>query len=286
MALQTVQIILAYEGEPYVVYEASPDMMVAAFEATTLPESDHGYAPWMYELHCHLRDELILIRDHADEVMSDSSRRTRLIQEGVLVLGTLAIMKGLRLDDYASASIDYGADQATDDPELPRHQIVFAAQTMSLQTIRNLSTADHLYLVSDDDGVTEIDASKLPWEKLRRTDRRCVSIAGYWNNAGQDGLSLMIESTDTGLLNDILEMLNTVILKLAELKPPKHVMLNYLANMAQHHHEDETEKMWTLATIAYLEESGQLASDEYNGMLYMYLDKEGIKVDRRDEPPC
>lgn len=279
-----VQIILAYEGEPYIVYDASPALIVLAFDAETLPKTDEGYGPWLRELHNHLRDELILIRDHAEEIMLDEPRRMRMIQKGVLVLSTTAIMKGLRLNEFASATVDYYATQSPHDPELPRHRIAFAAETVSLRTIRNLSSADHLYF-SDDRGLTEINQSNLPWERLRHSNRRCVSIAGYWNNSGPDGLSLTIESTEPGALDDILEVLNTVILKVAEIKAPKDIMLKYLADCAKHRKGDEAEKLWILGTIAYLEESGQLVSDEYNGMLYMYLDADGLKVDRQDVPP-
>jgi|ERR1019366_7858988 hypothetical protein len=123
------------------------------------------------------------------------------------------------------------------------------------------------------------------FEKLRRSDRRCVYIAGYWQNDRQGGLSLSC-STPEGEddLGDLPELLDMAIIRVAGIDATKNEFIEFMTHMSQNKTTDIAEQIWILATIAYMEESGMLVSDEYNGIVYMYIENDGeATVERFDQ---
>ena len=114
---------------------------------------------------------------------------------------------------------------------------------------------------------------------LSKSRRRCIAIAGYWRNDQSDGLNITIEDHESGGgLDEMLELLDRVVLTHAEASPSLSQMLDCLKHQATQKSDDPVEKIFTLGMIAYMEESGILESDEYNGMLYIYHDDHGIEI--------
>jgi hypothetical protein len=74
------------------------------------------------------------------------------------------------------------------------------------------------------------------------------------------------------------------IIHVAEAKNTKDDMLEFLTHMSQNKPTDIVEQIYILATIAYMEENGMLHSDEYNGIVYMYIENDGeATVERFDQ---
>jgi hypothetical protein len=116
---------------------------------------------------------------------------------------------------------------------------------------------------------------KATWEKLRRKDRACVGIAAFWRGNQENGFNMTIENSPdspVGELDAILEEIDACVLFWASMQPPPEPddLIHYIARVAETKTKKQIEILHAVAMVAYLEEKGAIASDEFNGIIYMY----------------
>jgi hypothetical protein len=176
------------------------------------------------------------------------------------------------------------ARQSRAEPDAPAFEIMGLAKSLSVEDIRSMSTAEHLY-VQQGDSVEEIPQPGQ--SKDRSKGRACVSIQAFWRNDQPGGLMLEMKANVAHgqySLDTEMELLDQMVIEFAKANPSAAECNKYLGRMAQQRPEhDYATSFQIMATIAYAEEAGHLPSDEYNGMLYVYrVDEDGFFIDRKD----
>jgi len=94
-------------------------------------------------------------------------------------------------------------------------------------------------------------------------------IVGFWNNEGDDGFGIALN----GLNEGDFELYRERIVEMArELETsPSQVIKDFTAYAKSRHATNMKETFELMSKITWLEWNGHLASDNYNGMMYMRM---------------
>lgn len=88
------QIVLCYEQEPYLAFDATSEMLAEAIVAENPPTDDDAMARnWLVAKLTQLREDVALIRDHSDELM-EAGRRDLLMSNAIMMVQFFLTSKG------------------------------------------------------------------------------------------------------------------------------------------------------------------------------------------------
>lgn len=107
-----------------------------------------------------------------------------------------------------------------------------------------------------------------------------VNIGAYWNNQGTDGLAFIMDEGPGGAsraaLHDMAARIDQGLARYRLSGPAPSFLFRTLQNYAKiplvegERRVPPGHEIVAILNIAYLEEVGALAPDEYNGMQYLY----------------
>ena len=286
------QIVLCYEEEPYVAFDVTPDMLEAAIAVENPPMTDHdsAYAYVIASMN-QLREDVALMRDHSEELMLVPERQNAMARKAIMMVQYLLTVRQRSMAEVGAVVLNLLARQSEVEPNSPGFRVIAFDKPFSVEDIRAMSTAQHMY-VQEGDSIEKIPPPSQP-SKDRSKDRACIAISALWRSDQPDGFMLEMKANfDQGQtsLDVEMDMLDQLVMMLAELQPSAKESHEYLCRMAQrpevqHPEKDRVACFEIMAAVAYAEEAGHLQSDEYNGMLYVYhTDADGVFVARKDQP--